>query len=298
MTKYPLGHDAIVQKGYLGAHKWLILRRISQFSILALFLIGPLFDLWVVKGNLNSSLTLDILPLTDPYVLLQSWLSGHTITSTALIGAMIVAAFYFLIGGRVYCSWVCPVNVITDAASWLRRRLGIKSNIILARSMRYWLLLATLIVSTITGTIIWEFVNPVSLLHRGIIFGMGLGWIIILSVFLFDLILSQRGWCGHICPVGAFYSVLGHASLPRISADKREQCTNCMECVVVCPEPQILPPVLKTGKDQIHPMIFDSVCTNCGRCIDICAEDVLHFRLRKIPGDKESSALTTKNIQK
>ena len=279
--KSTLGHDAIARKGYLVAHKWLILRRISQLSILGLFLLGPWFGLWLVKGNLNSSLTLDILPLTDPYLFLQSWLSGHPVTSTALIGAAIVTIFYLLIGGRVYCSWVCPINMVTDTAGWLRRRLGIKNNTSLPRSFRYWLLLVTLITSAIAGTIIWEFVNPISLLHRGIIFGICLGWVIILAVFLFDLIISHRGWCGHICPVGAFYSMLGHVSLPRVSADKRDQCTYCMECVIVCPEPQIIPPVLKTGKDKIHPVIFDSVCTNCGRCIDICAEDVLHFQLNK-----------------
>ena len=33
---------------------------------------GRWFGLWIVKGNLNYSYTLDVLPLTDPYVLLQS----------------------------------------------------------------------------------------------------------------------------------------------------------------------------------------------------------------------------------
>ena len=37
------------------------MRRLSQLSILALFLVGPLAGVWVVKGNLASSLTLDVL---------------------------------------------------------------------------------------------------------------------------------------------------------------------------------------------------------------------------------------------
>jgi ferredoxin-type protein NapG len=37
-------------------------------------------------------------------------------------GCAIVVVFYALVGGRVFCSWVCPVNVVTDAAAWLRRR--------------------------------------------------------------------------------------------------------------------------------------------------------------------------------
>ncbi|MCU7866257.1 MAG: quinol dehydrogenase ferredoxin subunit NapH, partial [Candidatus Thiodiazotropha sp. (ex Lucinoma borealis)] len=79
-----LGDDAIAAKGWFNSHKFLILRRLSQLGILALFLAGPWFGLWIVKGNLASSLTLDVLPLTDPYVLLQAMLSG-VVPETAAI---------------------------------------------------------------------------------------------------------------------------------------------------------------------------------------------------------------------
>ena len=45
---------AIASKGWLGAHKWLLLRRSSQLGILALFLAGPWLGVWIVKGNLRS----------------------------------------------------------------------------------------------------------------------------------------------------------------------------------------------------------------------------------------------------
>ena len=70
------GAEAVRLKGWFGAHRYLVLRRISQLAILGLFLAGPLLGLWVVKGNIASSLTLDLLPLSDPLVLLQSFLSG------------------------------------------------------------------------------------------------------------------------------------------------------------------------------------------------------------------------------
>jgi ferredoxin-type protein NapH len=40
----------------------------------------------------------------------------------------------------VFCSWVCPVNVVTDAAAWSRRRLGIKTGRVPDADTRYWLL--------------------------------------------------------------------------------------------------------------------------------------------------------------
>lgn len=268
-----IGADAIAAKGWLGAHRWLLLRRLSQAGILALFLVGPWFGWWVVKGNLASSLTLKVLPLTDPYVLLQSLAAGHPVMSTALIGAAIVLAFYLLVGGRVYCSWVCPMNAVTDAASWLRARLGIRTNLRMSRQLRLWLLAMTLGVSAASGTLAWELINPVSMLHRGLIFGMGAIWAVVLAIFLFDLLIAQHGWCGHLCPVGAFYGLVGRLSLTRVVATRRAACNDCADCYAVCPEPIVIKPALK-AVDGAGPVIASSQCTNCARCIDVCSKDV------------------------
>jgi ferredoxin-type protein NapH len=295
ISAYP-GADAIASKGWVGAHKWLLLRRLSQLSVLLLFLAGPWFGLWIVKGNLSASLTLDVLPLTDPYVLLQTLFAGHLPEMTAITGVLIVLAFYLLVGGRVYCAWVCPVNPVTDLAHWLRERLGIKGGTQLPRQTRYWILGTTLLLATLTGTVAWELVNPVSMLHRGLIFGMGLGWAIILAVFLLDLFVSRRAWCGHLCPMGAFYSLLGHITPLRVSASAREQCNDCMDCYAVCPEPQVIPPALKGADKGIGPLIRSANCTNCGRCIDVCGKDVFGFtsRFHNKSGGTENKPLSHK----
>ncbi len=272
--------DAIVKKGWFGAHQWLILRRLVQFGILALFLLGPMAGVWIIKGNLAHSMTLGVLPLTDAYVTLQSLVAGHVAESRGLIGAAIVVVFYILIGGRVFCSWVCPVNPLTDAARWLRRRLAIKGGAQLPRDTRYWILGMTLILSAVSGSIAWEWINPVSMLHRGLFFGIGAAWMIVLSVFLFDLFVMKNGWCGRLCPVGAFYSLLGRASLVRVSAAQRSACNDCMDCFEVCPEPQVIPPALKGEAKGIGPVILSANCTNCGRCIDVCSKDVFRFGTR------------------
>ncbi len=274
------GHQAVEKKGWWRAHKWLILRRVVQLSILALFLAGPLLGVWIVKGNMASSLTLEVLPLSDPYVMLQGLMAGHFPTTEGLIGVAIVLVFYGLVGGRVYCSWVCPVNIVTDTAGWVRRKLGIKVSSQFSRSSRYWLLGLTLVLPLITGAIVWELFNPVSLMFRGIIFGMGWAWMVILAIFVFDIFVSQRGWCGHLCPVGAFYSLLGQKSLVRVSGYNREQCDDCNDCFVVCPEPKVIRQALKGADKGIGPLIDEGNCTNCGRCIDVCDEDVFKFSSR------------------
>jgi ferredoxin-type protein NapH len=280
MSGKRIGADAVEAKGWLGAHKWLLARRASQLAILALFLLGPLAGIWVVKGNLSYSLTLGTLPLADPFVLLQSLFAGHIPEKLALIGATIVGAFYLLVGGRVYCSWVCPVNMVTDLASWLRSRLGIRDGAHLSRTTRYWMLGMTLLLAALTGTLAWELINPVSMLHRGLIFGFGTAWAVVLAVFLFDLFVTSRGWCAHVCPMGAFYGLLGRRSLVRISATRRAACNNCMDCYKVCPEPQVIPPALRGDGKGIGPVILSASCTNCARCIDVCSKDVFNFGTR------------------
>jgi ferredoxin-type protein NapH len=272
--------EAIETKGWLRAFKWVTLRRISQLSVLLLFLAGPLWGLWLIKGNMASSLILDTVPLTDPHILLQSIAGGVSPEMAAIIGAVIVLVFYALVGGRVFCSWVCPVNFITDAACCLRRALGIRAKSQISRNTRYWVLGLTLVLPLVTGSIVWELINPVSLTFRGIIFGMGFAWVVMLAIFLMELFVVEHGWCGRMCPMGAFYGLIGSKSLVRVVADKREACDDCMDCFKVCPEPQVIKPALKGADKGIGPVIMSRDCTNCGRCIDCCAEDVFRFGTR------------------
>lgn len=271
------GRDAVSSKGRLRANRWLLLRRISQLGVLALFAIGPWLGYWVVKGNLSSSLTLGVLPLSDPFVLAQTIAAGHWPEITALTGAAIIVAFYLFAGGRAFCAWVCPMNLVTDAAAWTRRRLELRSSRAPSRATRLWLLAGVLAGAAVTGVAAWEWVNPVSMLHRGLLFGMGLGWSIVAAVFVYDALVARSGWCGHLCPQGAFYGLLGRASVLRVSASRRDQCNDCGDCLVICPETHVIAPALK-GRGS--PVISSSDCTNCGRCIDVCSRDVFRFTTR------------------
>lgn len=268
------------RRSWLLLHKWLLLRRITQVSIFALFLLGPLADIWIIKGNLSSSLTLGILPLTDPYISIQSLFAGQNLSSVMLTGALIVSLFYVLVGGRVYCSWLCPINIATDSASWLRKKINIKSSSLFPRNTRYWLLAVTLVMAFITGTLSWELINPVTLVQRGIISGLWISASIMFVIFLFDLFISRDAWCGHICPVGAFYSLFGRLGVIRVSAYQRNNCDDCMDCFVVCPEEQVIKPALRGEKHNVSPVILDLNCTNCGRCIDVCDKNVFKFTSR------------------
>ncbi|MEG9500266.1 MAG: quinol dehydrogenase ferredoxin subunit NapH [Methylorubrum extorquens] len=282
MTRLTLTAEAraegVAAKGWLRAHKWWLLRRLTQITALGVFMAGPLVGLWLVRGNFASSQVLGVLPLSDPFVALQSLAAGTVPASIALLGALLIILFYVVVGGRAYCGWICPVNVVTDTAQLLREKLGITRDRKLDRRTRLWVLAGALIASLLSGTIAWEFVNPVSLLQRGLIFGLGAGWTVIAAVFLLDLLITRRGWCGHLCPVGAFYGLVGKASLVRVAAARREDCTNCGACFQICTEPHVITPALK-GKGTT--LILHEDCLNCGSCIDSCPVDVFEMSVRR-----------------
>ena len=280
--------------GKLQVWRYLLLRRVVQLGLLLLFF-GTVNWGWkiaeqpVLTGNLSSSELLGLLPLADPFAILQIMLTGQIPLQEVLIGAAIILAAAALIGGRTWCAWVCPLNMVTDLAAWTRRRLGIKDVFILSRQIRYTVFALTLFLSALTGVAAFEWISPISMLHRELIFGIGAGWIAVIGVFLFDLFILRNGWCGHLCPLGAFYALVGKVAQLRIAFDT-PTCTHCGECAKVCPEPQVLniKAASKAG------MIASGECTNCGRCIAICPEDTLKFDLRhhirnqQVPNTTES----------
>lgn len=274
------GLEARRMYGFLAANHWLIARRLVQLGFFMLFATGPWFGFWIAKGTLASSLTLDVLPLTDPLIFVQSILAQHIPETNAIVGALIVVVAYLLIGGRIYCSWVCPINPVTDLAAWCRRKIGVGKGWTLNPQARLWVLGAVLISSAATGTIIFELINPITGLYRGLLFGVSWGLMSIVAIFLFDVFVAKQGWCGHVCPVGAFYGLLNTTALLRVSAHNRERCDDCMDCYIVCPEMHVISPALKGAKTGTGPVITSRDCTACGRCIDVCPERVFTFTHR------------------
>ena len=77
--------------------------------------------------------------------------------------------------------------------------------------------------------------------------------------------------------MGAAYSLLNFAAVPRVSAAGRARCNDCMDCFAVCPEPQVIRPALKGSGS---PVIGAINCTTCGRCADVCSQSVFRITTR------------------
>lgn len=255
------------------SYRYLIARRIIQLSILFLFLSGNYFGWKILIGNYSSAILLSEIPLSDPFAALQILISGFFVGSDVLIGAAIILFIYAILGNRVFCSWICPVNMLSDFNVWLREKTKF-GNIVkfeLSRNTRYYILGLSLLLSAILGFAAFEMISPISIFHRSIIFGIGGGWAIIAALFLFDFVIVKNGWCGHLCPLGAFYSLVGKYGIIKVEHDL-DNCTSCNKCFEVCPEEQILDIIaISSG------YIKSGECTNCGKCIEVCEDNALRF---------------------
>ncbi len=260
----------------LASQRFLIARRITQIGTLLLFWLGANWGLGILTGNLSSSRVFRTIPLSDPYAVLQILASGHALAGTVLLGALIVLVFYFLVGGRAFCGWVCPVNLISDAAASVKRKKNIRGQLRVPRYTRNALMVLSLIVSAIAGVAAFEWVSPIAILHRELIYGPGAGlFLVVASLFALDLFVLRDGWCQSLCPLGAFYSAVGHYSPLRIGFDP-ERCDHCGDCTRVCPEPQVLQ---FKGMEKLG-FVDGGQCLNCGRCIEVCPTSALSFSTR------------------
>jgi ferredoxin-type protein NapH len=260
-------------------YRYLILRRLTAVGVLVLFFAGGAWGWQVLRGNLSAAEFLSVVPLADPYHVLQMFAARAVPAGDALIGAGIVLAFYALLAGRAFCGWVCPVNMVTDAANRLRNTLGLEDpgpedSLGMKRGTRYWVMAMGILLAVGLGVAAFEWISPVAMLHRGIVFGMGLGWLAIAAVFAFDLLAVRNGFCGHLCPLGGFYSLAGSYSLLR-PLHLKEKCTRCMKCTAVCSEPQVLALV-----GEHSGPVASGECLNCGRCIEVCDEGAMKFGTR------------------
>lgn len=306
-------------KNYYIKNRFLILRRFTQLGILLLFFLSncslitinnkehlifqgnlesftknernlaiantktELITPPILMGNLSGSKILDFLPMSDPLIFLQVFFAGGAISLDLFLGFLVVAFIYGIFLGRGFCAFVCPINLVTDLANFLRRKLKIENIrfVVFSRQTKFIILALSLFLSFLFGILAWESISPISMLHRGIVFGMGMGFFGILAVFLFDLFMLKNGFCGHLCPLGATYSIIGAKSLLKVQYDL-DKCTKCMNCVRICPENQVLDLI---GK---HSGFVNKIaCIKCGRCIEACNDDALHFNLLNFKTKKE-----------
>ncbi len=251
--------------------KWWPIRRLVQLGVIAL-IASPLAGLNIFRGNLAAGDLLGV-GLADPLAFMQATLASHIFILSFFGSALAVAAFYFVIGGRTFCGWVCPVYLVTELNDRLSRYLGIAERSYSLSGTR-WSLAVTLSVSLLAGIPLFEMLSPIGITSRAIMFKSWTPLLLVLGIMIVEALAARRIWCRSLCPVGGFYALLGRFSPLRVGFS-RQRCTGCGECSRVCPVEEVLAPSLVDGAGQVT----SGDCTRCGDCIDICPAKALDVNI-------------------
>jgi ferredoxin-type protein NapH len=233
-----------------------------QILVLALIL-SPLAGAGVFQGNLASALLFGV-QLADPLAVLQVLLASRVAVPAFVGAALLVATAYFLAGGRTFCSWVCPVYLITELAGKLRGSSG-ENGLMLRLDLKSWALLLTLVVTFLTALPLFEILSPIGIVGRALVFGVNGSLLVLAVILLAEMFVARRVWCRSLCPAGGFYALMGSGSPVKVRYH-RARCTGCGNCQKACPVAEVLAPSLTDGV----PLVRSGECTRCGACIDCC----------------------------
>ena len=274
-----------------------IVRHIVQMAVLALFLVPVFFAGWSLfggtvggdntiptpsgfpfYGSLSSSSLFGI-ELIDPFAALQVAAAGKTFTLEMLLGLLPLLVVYGLIRGRVFCGWICPVNLLLEIVDWLRKKLHIKvEERVLPRHVKVYVAAAVLVLSLLLSFPVFEALSPISFINKGLLFGSMVGGLTLLAIILVELFWGHRVWCRAICPLGGFYEVIGKVGLVNVHMD-HDKCIGCNKCKRSCLcDPEILDDVVEGNAT----VVCAGDCMLCGKCVEACPTAALSIK----PGRK------------
>lgn len=204
----------------------------------------------------------------------ELWISEFSIIFLALIFLMFTIAAVAMLYGRIYCGYLCPQMIFSEAAntvqSFITRNVNRKLSKLSTLTRRtvgtsvfsLVLLPAAVFVSFV---FISFFVQPVDLFHRLISLDIrtsgGILGASVTLVTLLDFAFLRQRFCTAICPYGYLQNMLAdsHTLLVHFH-DATGKCIHCDKCVRACP----------MGID-IRKSSHQLECTHCAECIDACS---------------------------
>jgi len=216
---------------------------------------------------------------------LQVMLAYKHVLVNLLIGTATVFVGWWLLGGRTFCSWVCPYHLLGEWAEILHLKLAGKKLVKdhpFDRRARTWFWLIFALLALVTGYTVYETISPTGILSRALIYGPGLALLWVAVLLLFEIFYSRRAWCRYACPIGLTYGLVGATSPLRVRYHL-ESCFHEGECRKVCLVPHVLNTVIK-GRATGLEVDIGADCTRCGRCVEACPTGSLNFKF-KTPGD-------------
>jgi len=270
-----LAKDKYIKKTNWRRKRWAVLIFVNLF-----FIASYLLEINALEGALTASRVVGF-HLADLNSALQVMLAFKQILINLLIGTVTVALTWWILGGRTFCSWLCPYHLLAEWAEILHlklRKKGLAKDIVFDRRTRTWLWLIFAILAFVTNYTVYETISPTGIISRALIYGPGVALVWVAFLLLFEVFLSRRAWCRYGCPIGLTYGVVGATSPMKVQYNL-EDCFHDGQCRTVCLVPHVLD-VTKVGYARNPLSDLGADCTRCGRCVEVCPTDSLNFKFK------------------
>jgi cytochrome c oxidase accessory protein FixG len=203
----------------------------------------------------------------------QLWISEFGIIFFAMMFLMFVIVASSVVYGRVYCGYMCPQMIFSEASvaveNWLARKVN-KHFIKWPAPRRKlisrlaWLAIIGVASVFLAFIFISYFVEPRDLLGRLLSLDIrtagGISGAVVTLITFLDFTLLRQRFCTTVCPYGYLQGMLGDGNTLLVTyRDDQHACIECKKCVRVC----------QMGID-IRKSPYQMECVHCGECIDAC----------------------------
>ena len=235
----------------------------------------------------------------------QVAVASGTIPWHLLPGMLAVLAIVFLLG-RVFCSWVCPTQMLKNIFGGRAPRgiLGRSGQAVEKKDFepprtcstcgstgslktQGVVLVVLLVVSFIVKFPVFCLFCPI-----GLVFGtlwalnrvfvlLQPGWeLVVFPLMLIAELFLFKKWCAAICPLGFFFGLmakartkLGFGMRPRADCTTCIASEGCRTCSTVCPEN------IEVSTNNNEVILQD--CSLCGDCTENCPTKAIKLTLRR-----------------
>lgn len=247
----------------LEKYNWHLVRRIIHALCFIVFVTLPFFNI----------IRFDIPRQRFYFAGYELWISEFAIIFFTLLFLMFIIAAASMLYGRVYCGYMCPQMIFSEASINLEAKIKtfISKNFAKqSMTVRLWMnriaVYSVLFIASVFLAFVFisYFIEPRDLFQRLITFDIvtigGIAGAIVTLITFADFAFLRQTFCTTVCPYGYLQGILGdHDTLVVQYRDPKDICVECNKCVRVC----------HMGID-IRNSPYQIECIHCGECVDAC----------------------------
>ncbi|MEQ1604176.1 MAG: 4Fe-4S dicluster domain-containing protein [Pyrinomonadaceae bacterium] len=254
----------VVNKDFkLDKYNWHRLRRVIHVLCFLIFVSLPFFNF----------MRFDIPRQRFYFAGYELWINEFAIIFFSMMFLLFVVTAASMLYGRVYCGYLCPQMIFSEASINLEERIKTFINKHFAKrsqTVRLWMnRVAVYLVLGIASVFlafvfISYFVEPRDLFGRLISFDIvtagGIAGAAVTLITFVDFAFLRQRFCTTVCPYGYLQGILGDNNTLVVQyRDPEGICIECTKCVRVC----------HMGID-IRDSPYQIECIHCGECVDAC----------------------------